>query len=371
LRNRLFLALLAVLTLALCTACQAGSPVKTATTVPSPAPRISTAPPRSATIPARATTFTWTGSAVTASGAPVPDAAVGFKLVADIGSSCGDCGLYTAVTNTRGTYAVTVPAGQYEVLCARTGATCQVLLNPPQADIRITVSGDGTVNFLVSASAAPSASTPPVPPSPVTTTPADQNGDVVSGHIYTASGQPYPNADITFREAGCPDCMPQPHVTTGPDGSYSITLQPGVYNAECDIIGGCGEQGASNGDGVPVNIPPGGTLNFVACPPNSGTTYPQCLQLPGYASAVRRRQSDDLEPSASAQKRALLRGARPDRAPAVQGSSIAWPTTQPGYALGQSAAYWEAFRSSSVNSRPHGGSALLLACRRVTAISGT
>ncbi len=98
---------------------------------------------------------------------------------------------------------------------------------------------------------------------------------MVSGNILTSSGQPVPNAYITFRMAGCPDCDYQPHAETGSDGSYSITLQPGVYNAECDVIGICGAQGTSGG-GVPVNVPPGGTLNFVVCP--SGTTFPGCAQ---------------------------------------------------------------------------------------------
>lgn len=91
----------------------------------------------------------------------------------------------------------------------------------------------------------------------------------------TSSGQPVPNAAITFRMAGCPDCEPQPHTESGPDGSYSITLQPGVYNAECDVIGVCGAAGTSGG-GVAVNIPPGRTLNFIVCP--SDATFPQCAQ---------------------------------------------------------------------------------------------
>ena len=31
-------------------------------------------------------------------------------------------------------------------------------------------------------------------------------------------------------------------------------------------------------EGQTVNVPPGGTVNFIACEPNSGLPYPQCLQ---------------------------------------------------------------------------------------------
>jgi hypothetical protein len=67
-------------------------------------------------------------------------------------------------------------------------------------------------------------------------------------------------------------------VTTGADGSYSITLDDGIYQAQCDYIPGCGVQSNSTGQGQTVNVPPGGTVNFIACKPNTGLPYPQCLQ---------------------------------------------------------------------------------------------
>ena len=66
-------------------------------------------------------------------------------------------------------------------------------------------------------------------------------------------------------------------MTTGADGSYSITLDRGIYQAQCDYIPGCGVQNNSSGQGQTVNVPPGGTVNFIACEPNQGLPYPQCL----------------------------------------------------------------------------------------------
>ena len=79
-----------------------------------------------------------TGSAETSSATPVAGVAVAFKLAADLGS-CGTCGLHSAVTDTAGTYSLTLPAGVYDALCAKTGQTCQVMMNPPVATAKVTV----------------------------------------------------------------------------------------------------------------------------------------------------------------------------------------------------------------------------------------
>jgi hypothetical protein len=103
-------------------------------------------------------------------------------------------------------------------------------------------------------------------------------GDTVTGHLYYANGQPIADQYITFFDIDCTQCDFQPHVLTGTDGSYSIILNDGSYQAQCDYIGGCGVQSSSSGHGQIVTVPPGGTVNFVACQPNSGLAYPECLQ---------------------------------------------------------------------------------------------
>ena len=260
------------LALALCggvAACgPASSPVD-----PPPVP----APPQSSSAPAQnSSEITVTGSAETSSATPVAGVAVGFKLAADLGS-CGTCGLHTAVTNAAGTYSLTLPAGLYEVLCAKTGQTCEVMTNPPAATAKVTVDKNGSLNFLVTGPAPSPPQPQPMPPQPQPQ-PGGGGGDVVSGHMYYANGQPVANQDITFQSLDCASCDFQPHVTTGADGSYSITLDHGTYQAQCDYIPGCGVQSNSSGQGQTVNVPPGGTVNFIACEPNTGQPFPQCLQ---------------------------------------------------------------------------------------------
>ena len=214
---------------------------------------------------------TITGSADTSSAIPVAGVTVGFKAAADLGS-CGTCGLHTTITNAAGTYSIILPTGIYEALCAKTGQTCQVMTNPPVATAQVTVDKNGSLNFLV---AGPTSSPSPVPQ------PTDSQSEgptVVSGHMYYANGQPVADQDITFAAEDCASCDSQPHVTTGADGSYSITLDEGIYQAQCDYIPGCGVQSNSSGQGQTVNVPPGGTVNFIACEPNTGLPYPQCLQ---------------------------------------------------------------------------------------------
>ena len=210
-----------------------------------------------------------TGSAATSSAAPVAGVTVAFKLAADLGS-CGTCGLHSAVTKAAGIYSLTLPAGTYEALCAKTGQTCEVMTNPPEATAKVTLDGNGSLNFLV-------AGPTPSPPQP-TPSPMEDGGNVVSGHMYYANGRPVAHQDITFFAVDCASCDSQPHVTTGADGSYSITLDDGIYQAQCDYIPGCGVQSNSSGQGQTINVPPGGTVNFIACEPNAGLPYPQCLQ---------------------------------------------------------------------------------------------
>jgi hypothetical protein len=73
---------------------------------------------------------------------------VAFKPAAGLGS-CGTCSLHTAVTNAAGSYSLTLPVGSYEALCAKTGQTCEVMTNPPEASIKVTVDENGSLNFLV------------------------------------------------------------------------------------------------------------------------------------------------------------------------------------------------------------------------------
>jgi hypothetical protein len=255
------------LALALCTAC--GTP----SSPPDPAP--SPVSPHDSPSPTPHTSeVTVTGSAATGSAAPVAGVTVAFKLAADLGP-CGTCGLHTAVTDAAGTYSLTLPAGLYEALCAKTGQTCQVMTNPPAATAKVTVDRNGSLNFLVTG---PTPSPPPQPqPTPPQPTPTGSGGDVVSGHLYYANGQPVAGQDITFFDVDCASCDTQPHVTTGADGSYSITLDDGLYQAQCDYIPGCGVQSNSSGQGQTVNVPPAGTVNFIACEPNTGLPYPECL----------------------------------------------------------------------------------------------
>jgi hypothetical protein len=217
-----------------------------------------------------------TGSADTSSATPVAGVTVAFKLAADLGS-CETCGLHTAVTDAAGTYSLTLPAGVYDALCAKTGQTCQVMTNPPVATAKVTVYGNGSLNFLVTGLTPPPQPQPQPDPQPTAPQPGG-GGTTVSGHIYYANGQPVANQDITFADADCANCDYQPHVTTAADGSYSITLNDGIYQAQCDYIPGCGVQNNTSGQGQTVNVPPGGTVNFIACEPNSGLPYPQCLQ---------------------------------------------------------------------------------------------
>jgi len=250
------------LALALCggvAACGTAS----APVVPEPAP----GPHKTTSPPAPNTSVTVTGSADTSLAAPVAGVTVAFKLAADLGS-CGTCGLHTAVTDAAGTYSLTLPAGLYEALCAKTGQTCEVMTTPPEASAKVTVNRNGSLNFLVTGP------TPTPQPQPAPT----RGGNVVSGHMYYANGQPVADQDITFMALNCASCDSQPHVTTGADGSYSITLDEGIYQAQCDYIPGCGVQSNSTGQGQTVNVPPGGTVNFIACEPNTGLPYPQCLQ---------------------------------------------------------------------------------------------
>jgi hypothetical protein len=237
-------------------------------TASSPPPQ----PPSSTTSPAPNTSeITVTGNAETSSAAPVAGVTVAFKLAADL-ASCGTCGLHTAITNAAGTYSVTLPTGTYEALCAKSGQTCEVMTNPPATAAKVAVESAGRLNFLVTGpDVSPSPSSPPT-----TSQPAD-GGNVVSGHMVYANGQPVANQDITFQALDCASCDFQPHVTTGADGSYSITLDDGIYQAQCDYIPGCGVQSNSSGQGQTVNVPPGGTVNFIACEPNTPEAYPQCL----------------------------------------------------------------------------------------------
>lgn len=102
---------------------------------------------------------------------------------------------------------------------------------------------------------------------------------VISGHIRTSHGEPVAGAGITFWMATqgktrCPHCRAHAQVETGPDGSYSVTLQEGGYTAECDVVGPCGAEGTSGG-GVALTVPPDDTLNFIVC--DSYADMPRCL----------------------------------------------------------------------------------------------
>jgi hypothetical protein len=261
-RRALAASVTAVLSLWLVSGC--GTSGSDSGPLPHPATSVPVSPttppvsPTTSPVSPPAGSYAITGVARSVSGSPEASVGVGFQLTT---ASCSTCDVYDTVTDSTGRYALHLPAGTYLAQCvAASGLTCLIASTPPAAAARVHVVSNGTMNLLVSTSTSP---TTPAPPAP-TTTPVNPagSGDVVSGHILTSSGQPVPNASITFRMARCPDCEPQPHTETHSDGSYSITLPPGVYNAECDVIGVCKAQGTSGG-GVPVNIPPGGTLNFI------------------------------------------------------------------------------------------------------------
>jgi hypothetical protein len=75
----------------------------------------------------------------------------------------------------------------------------------------------------------------------------------------------------------CPGGCQQQFVQSGADGSYSIDLVPGTYNALCIVENPDYQCGPRGGDGgpYPVNVPPDGQqLDFVVCP---ASDYPACL----------------------------------------------------------------------------------------------
>jgi hypothetical protein len=205
-----------------------------------------------------------TGQATTSSGAGLSGVAVGFKLTTAV-ASCDGCGYYTAATGQDGTYTAKMPVGSYRVAClAGSALTCQVGTSASGSAPLVPITGStAVVNLLV---------TPKLTqPTPQPGHQADQ-GNVASGFVRTEEGQPVAGVAVEFRNAACPDCLPQPNTTTNTSGAYSITLPDGVYSAECSETN-CGPQGG-NGGPFPINVPPGRTLNFVFC---SNSDYPACL----------------------------------------------------------------------------------------------
>ena len=173
---------------------------------------------------------TISGTAKTAVGSPVASVAVGFQLIT---ASCSSCDIYRTVTDSTGQYTLHLPVGTYQAQCvAAAGLTCLIASSPPEVAVRVNVVSNGTVNLLV-ATPAPATSPGPAPPTLPSPTPPPNppSGDVVSGHVLTSSGQPVPNAAITFRMGGCPDCEPSrtpkpvpTGVTRSPSSPASTTL---------------------------------------------------------------------------------------------------------------------------------------------------
>jgi hypothetical protein len=145
--------------------------------------------------------------------------------------------------------------------------------SPPSAKLTVTVSRSGSLNMLVIRTAPNPRASATEPSAPSNSpAPAADDGDTVSGHVYTESGQPVNNATVEFRSGACMDCTGVPWTTTKADGSYSIQLDPGVYAAVCALPYNCGVKG---GDIKNITVPPGTTVDFIVC--DSSNDYPACL----------------------------------------------------------------------------------------------
>ncbi len=223
----------------------------TASSPTTPRPIVTVTTTSASTPTPGAATYTFTGTAIGAGNQAISGVTVGLKLTTAT-AGCSDCGLYTAVTDNTGTYRMAVPDGVYIGACVAGKLTCRFTDAPNDATPKITISGgDLRANITISA---PDNSTP---------TQAPDSGDVVSGHVYNSQGRPVAGATVEFRKAACPDCMPQPFTTTNSAGFYSITLDDGVYNAECPEDN-CGVIGGDGGP-YPVTVPPSKTVNFLEC----------------------------------------------------------------------------------------------------------
>lgn len=234
-------AALTALVLALATACQNSGPTPPDPTPPDPKP-------------------TSTGAVVTGF---VEDAQthVGIPglVVHWIAADGGD---HPATTGDDAHYRIVLPDGRYQVTSGRDDIA---LVDPEHTDVQnpsVTVSGGGgTMDLDVEATGPAPTPDPPTPDPPA---PQDSS-TTVSGHVYDPSGNPVAGATVEFREAACPDCMPQPWTTTDANGYYSIDLDAGVYNAECPSGSYCEAKGSGGGP-YPVTVPPAQTVDFVETP---------------------------------------------------------------------------------------------------------
>jgi hypothetical protein len=208
---------------------------------------------------------TLTGRAMDSRNIAISGVTIGLKLTTAT-AGCTSCGFYSTVTTDDGTYALQVPDGVYLAACGAGTLTCRFAAAPDQATVKITMSGtDLTADIVISA---PS-TTPTTAPSQ-----QDNSGTTISGHVYSESGKPLSGVTVEFREEACPNCMPQPFTTTNASGAYSISVNDGVYNAECPTDN-CGPKGG-NGGPFPVTVPPSVTLDFIVC--SSSNDYPACLR---------------------------------------------------------------------------------------------
>jgi hypothetical protein len=244
--------------------CGAASPNTDKLPSPIPAPQ---ATPRSGAGPIEVT-----GKAVSNGGIGVPNVVIGFKLTTAT-AACSTCGFYSAATDSSGVYNADMPPGTYRAVCAAgSGTNCQITTSTSSAaSVVLPIVGSGAlVNMLVT-TGSPSSS--PQPPNTAqSSSPVDPGGYVVHGSVKTETGQPIPNAYVTFEDADCANCDFQPHTTTDSSGAYAITLPPGLYTSDCSPTN-CGPEGGDGGPD-PFTVPPGRTLNFIVC---TGNDYPQCL----------------------------------------------------------------------------------------------
>jgi len=220
---------------------------------PAPTPTVGPVTPTSGgPVTPGAATYRMTGRALDDRNNAVSGVTVGLKLTTAT-SGCSSCGLYTATTGPDGTYTLTVPDGVYVGGCVAGSLTCRFAAAPSDDTVKVTIAGrDLTANLVITAgdSSQPSTGT-------------DDSGTTVSGHVYTQSGRPVSGATVEFRKASCPDCMPQPFTTTDANGAYSLSLDPGVYTAEC-TADNCGVKGGGGGP-TAVTVPPSRTVDFIVC----------------------------------------------------------------------------------------------------------
>jgi hypothetical protein len=187
---------------------------------------------------------------------------VGFQVYGTQGT------IHKAVTGSDGLYDISLPPGDYLVVCLASEGSC--LADAWRGRVGKEIQIDGAqkeINLTVSKAALPHHPT----------LPRDDNASV-HGVVMLPDGRTVSGATVEFRVIpDCPSVCQEPWVKTDGSGAYSISLQPGTYNAECLVDNEDYECGVRNGtDGpYPVQVPPSDQqIDFIVCLEDQ---YPACL----------------------------------------------------------------------------------------------